>query len=307
MSNKLVTWFIFIALCIIWGSSFILMKIGLYDSANRPLLTAFQVAAMRIFSAGVILFPFVIKQWKKIPFHLAGRIILSGLIGSFIPAFLFCIAETKIDSGLAGVLNALTPMFVILAGFFIYGKKVPHNKIIGIILGLIGSVLLFLNQERHGMGELGYAGYIILATILYGVNVNMVQQKLAHVPSIVIVSFAFSALIIPSAAILWFTGYFRLPLSTTPYLIATAASSLLGIMGTAVASIIFYMLLKRGGPVFASLVTYGIPFVALGWGLVYKETVTWGQIASLLIILAGVYVANIDWSYWKTKRMKAKE
>jgi drug/metabolite transporter (DMT)-like permease len=63
-------------------------------------------------------------------------------------------------------------------------------------------------------------------------------------------------------------------------------------MGTALASIIFYMLVKRAGTLFASLVTYGIPFVAIGWGLLFGESITLAQVGCLLIILAGVYLVN---------------
>ncbi len=294
MPHKLVNWIIFFMLCLIWGSSFVLMKIGLYDKQGLPLLNPYQVASIRISSAGVVLLPFLIAQWKKIPFRLSGYIILSGILGSFLPAFLFCIAETKIDSTLAGTINALTPIFVILAGFIMYGNNVAANKIWGILLGFTGSVFLFISQDHRDLGKLGYTGLAVLATILYGVNVNMVQQKLKDVSSTVIVAFAFSSLIIPSVVILSFSGFFSLPLGDTNYQQATAASCLLGLLGTAFASVIFYVLMKRGGLVFASLVTYGIPFVALGWGWVYGETVTVAQMLSLLIILGGVYLANFD-------------
>lgn len=309
MPHKLINWTIFILLCLIWGSSFVLMKIGLYDKQGLPLLNAYQVAAIRILSAGIILLPFLIAQWKKIPFKLSGYIILSGILGSFLPAFLFCIAETKIDSTLAGTMNALTPIFVILAGLIMYGNKVASNKIWGIILGFTGSVLLFIAQDHKDLGKLGYTALAVLATILYGVNVNMVQQKLKGVSSTIIVAYAFSALIIPSVTILWFTGFFSLPLGETSYLKATSASCLLGMLGTAFASVIFYVLMKRGGLVFASLVTYGIPFVALGWGWVYGEKVTVVQILCLLIILGGVYLANLDFKKIKeqAKRMVTRK
>ncbi|MEO7313517.1 MAG: DMT family transporter [Chitinophagaceae bacterium] len=294
MPNKLINWVIFILLCLIWGSSFVLMKIGLYDTKGLPLLNPYQVAAIRILSAGLVLIPFLVAHWKKIPFKLAGYIILSGLMGSFIPAFLFCIAETKIDSTLAGTLNALTPIFVILAGLFMYGHKVASNKIWGIALGFGGSVLLFVTTKHDNLGDLAFVGFAVLATVLYGINVNMVQQKLKGVSSTIIVAFAFSALIIPCTIILWYTGFFSLPLAGTVYQKAVGASCVLGVFGTAFASVIFYVLMRRGGVVFASLVTYGIPFVALGWGWVYGEMVIMSQIICLLIILGGVYLANLD-------------
>lgn len=309
MSKKLINWIIFFVLCLIWGSSFVLMKIGLYDSGGHTLLNAYQVAAIRMLSAGLVLIPFLIAKWNKIPFRLGGYIILSGFMGSFVPAFLFCIAETKIDSNLAGMLNTLTPIFVILAGLVMYGNKVPKNKAWGIALGFAGSVLLFVTKKKEGLGEIGFIGFIVLATMLYGINVNMVQKKLKGVSSISIVALAFSALTIPSAFVLWFTGFFSLPLTEVNYQKATGASILLGMLGTAFASVLFYVLMKRGGLIFASLVTYGIPFVALGWGWVYGESITLAQIVCLLVILSGVYLANLDFKKIKAKafRMVGKQ
>lgn len=293
-SKKIINWILFVILCLIWGSSFILMKISMYDEESHPLLTPYQVAALRILSAGIVLLPSLIIKWKQVPFKLWKDMLLAGLLGSFFPAFLFCIAETKIDSALAGTLNSLTPIFVILTGIIIYKNVVPATKIWAILLGLAGSILLFVVKKHEDLGEIEYVGLIVFATFLYGVNVNIVQHKLKDVPSITIASFAFSALIIPCGIILWHTDYFSSSIERTSFLKASAAASTLGILGTAAASILFYVLLKRGGAIFASLVTYGIPFVALGWGIYYKEKITLLQIISLMIILSGVYLANMD-------------
>jgi drug/metabolite transporter (DMT)-like permease len=137
-----------------------------------------------------------------------------------------------------------------------------------------------------------YSLLIIAATILYGVNVNMVGTHLRTVNSINIAALAFVFLMVPSVVILYFSGYFHHQLSSGGMIQATAASAILGIMGTAVASIIFYMLLKRAGALFASTVTYGIPFVAIFWGLLDHETITLMQVGCLGIILLGVYLAN---------------
>jgi drug/metabolite transporter (DMT)-like permease len=294
MNTKAVNWGIFILLCLIWGSSFILMKLGMFTSTGTTLLSPYEVATIRILSAGLVLLPYLLTQLSNIPWSKAGYIVLSGVMGSLVPGFLFCIAETKIDSTLAGSLNALTPIFVILAGFVLYGTKVSNIKVLGIFLGLLGSALLFIVKKNANLGDLSYVLLIVLATILYGVNVNMVQRKLKGVSSTMIVAFAFSSLIIPCLLILLYTGFFKHPLTTAPFKKAVLAASVLGIIGTAFASIIFYVLMKRGGLVFASLVTYGIPFVAIGWGMVYGETINGAQVICLLIILCGVFIANLN-------------
>ena len=284
--ERLINWTLFIALVVIWGSSFILMKEGMRT------LSASQVAALRILSGGIVLLPVVFRSFRVIPSGQLGFVLLSGLLGSFIPAFLFCIAETRIDSSLAGFLNALTPIFTILIGLVFFRNPMEKKKWPGVLLGFSGMIVLFLARDTSGAANGWYALLVIIATISYALNVNMVDRYLRNVSSTNIAAFAFAMLIIPSLVVLMFTGFFSLPLEQSDVWYSIGASAVLGIMGTAVASVIFYVLLRRAGPVFSSMVTYGIPFVALFWGLLAGETVETLQVAGLGIILAGVYLTN---------------
>lgn len=254
-------------------------------------LNAWQVASLRIFSAGVVLIPFVINKLRAIPGKNLPRIFLSGMLGTFIPAYLFCLAETKLDSGVAGILNALTPLFTIVIGAVFFRSKLPINKWIGVLVGFTGLVMLITAGRDVQFSNMEYSSYIIVATICYGLNVNMVNRYLKHIPSLMLASVAFGLLIIPSGLILLATGYASQS-GTEGYWYSTGASAVLGIFGTAVASVLFYMLMKRAGPLFASMVTYGIPFVALFWGSLAGEVITMVQIACLILILLGVYLAN---------------
>jgi len=287
MNKKFIDWLIFALLSLIWGSSFILMKLGMQQ------LSAYQVAALRIFSAGLVLLPITIKYIKSVPPNKLFVIFLSGSIGNLIPAFLFCIAEKKIDSGLAGTLNSLTPIFVVVTGYIFFNIQTSINKIIGIFIAFTGSFLLLfstshLQQSMHFFLVL----LVVLATILYGFNVNMVSKKLSGILSLHIAAIALSLNAIPALLVLIFTGYFTLPLGNKNMLVATGASVVLGVLGTAVATVIFYILVKRAGGVFATMVTYGIPFIAIGWGFIYGEAFGWQQAICLLIILIGVYYSN---------------
>ncbi|HEX6913971.1 MAG TPA: DMT family transporter [Chitinophagaceae bacterium] len=287
MSHRLINWMLFILLCFIWGSSFMLMKLGIHE------LSPYQVASIRLFSAGLVLVPFAVKALRAIPKRQLFFSILSGLLGSFFPAYLFCLAQTRIDSSLAGILNALTPLFTIILGVVFFRLKAAPNKWIGIITGFIGlSLLPFAANKGVSLNDFSYSLLVLLATLLYGLNVNVVGTYLRAVNSINIAALAFVFLMIPSGIILYFTGYFEQPLANPNYIRASVASAVLGIMGTAVASILFYMLLKRAGALFASMVTYGIPFVAIFWGLLDNETITIWQVGCLGIILTGVYLAN---------------
>jgi drug/metabolite transporter (DMT)-like permease len=120
----------------------------------------------------------------------------------------------------------------------------------------------------------------------------MVSRHLKEIGSLNIAAFAFAILTVPSFLVLLFTGFFRLPLFNSAHLLSTGAGVLLGLMGTAIASVLFYMLVKRAGVLFSSMVTYGIPFVAVFWGIVYGEVITLLQLGCLGIILAGVYLTN---------------
>jgi drug/metabolite transporter (DMT)-like permease len=285
-SNRFLNWLLFIALSFIWGTSFILMKEGMQQ------LTPFHVASLRMLSAGLILLPIAIKRFKTVPPQKLGRVILSGLLGSFFPAFLFCIAETRIDSALAGILNALTPICVVIIGTVAFRQPGTRNQVAGVIIGFLGLILLFISNANISLAHVSYSLLVLLATLSYGLNVNMVNKSLLQIQSLTIASIALSALIIPSFLVLSFTGFFHLDFRSTHVLWSVGCSTFLGLTGTAIATILFYMLLKKAGPIFSSMVTYGIPLVAMFWGWLAGEAVTLLQGACLIVILAGVYISR---------------
>jgi len=286
MDKKLINVAIFCILSIIWGSSFVLMKEGL------TALSAYQVASLRMLFSGLVLLPFAINAFKKIPKEKMGIVFLSGFLGNFIPAYLFCIAETNIDSSLAGILNSLTPLFTILVGLSFFKTTINRQKMIGVVIGFIGLCLLFAAGKNISFQNLGFASLVLVATFFYGLNVNVVGKFLKNIRAIDIVSVAFAFLIIPSTIILYLTGYFSMSFTNPHFQHATMASIVLGVVGTSIASILFYMLIKRSTIIFASMVTYGIPIIAVAWGIYFGESISILQVGSLLIILAGVYIVN---------------
>jgi drug/metabolite transporter (DMT)-like permease len=289
VSKKLIDWILFIVLSVIWGSSFILMKIGLDNK-----LSPYHIAAVRIVAAGLLLLPVAVKAFGKIPVKNFPIIFLSGALGSFFPAFLFCIAEQEIDSSLAGMLNSLTPIFVIIIGALFFKKDTPANKVIGILIAFAGSILLILSKGPiKTTDNLINPLLIVLATIMYGMNVNIVSKYLSHLSSLQVAALALSSNALPALCVLYFTGFFSLPFGDAAIIKATVASIVLGIGGTAIATILFYNLVKRAGPIFSSMVTYGIPFVAIILGVYFNnEDFNRKKGACLLIILFGVFWAN---------------
>ena len=286
MQQKWINWLVFALLSLVWGSSFVLIKEGLRS------FSPYQVASLRMLFAGLVLLPFAIKALPQIPKDKMGLVLISGVAGNFIPAFLFCIAETQIDSSLAGILNSLTPLFTILVGISFFKVQTNITKIIGVIIGFIGLCFLFAAGKDMSMRNMSYAGLVLMATLFYGINVNMVGRYLQNIGALNIASVAFSFLVLPSAAILFFTGYFNNNFTNQTVIQSSLASAVLGIVGTSLASILFYYLIKKAGVIFGSLVTYGIPIVAVCWGMVYGEKITPMQYVWMGVILLGVFIAN---------------
>jgi drug/metabolite transporter (DMT)-like permease len=288
LNKNLINWLLFTALTFLWGSSFILMKFSLEE------FSAYQVASLRIISAGIVLLPFAIRFFRLIPKDKLHFVFLSGMLGNLLPAFLFCMAEVGISSTLAGMLNSLTPIFTIFIGTVFYNVQVTANKVMGILIAFAGSVLLLLSKGVSSNQDIFYVLFVILATISYGLNVNMVNKHLKGIPSLHIAAVGLALNAIPALIVLIFTGFFSGLHSSPPFFKALGAAAILGIGGTAIASVLFYKLMKRAGLVFSSMVTYCMPVVAIMWGLYFNEPVGWKQLACLVLILAGVFVANIE-------------
>jgi drug/metabolite transporter (DMT)-like permease len=288
LNKNLNNWLLFILLSFVWGSSFILMKLGMEQ------FSAYEVAALRICLSGIVLLPVAIRSFSAIPTGKLWYIFFSGLLGSLFPAFLFCIAETKISSPLAGTLNALTPIFVIIIGGLFFGARPNAAKIVGILIAFTGTVLLMFTREVEGEQPFGYMLCVIAATMMYGINVNMVTRHLKAIGSIEIAAIALALVALPALVVLFFTGFFQYRFTNEAVLRSLGATALLGVVGTAIATILYYRLMKLTGPVFSSMVTYGIPVVAVFWGVVFREPVGWKQVACLVLILAGVFIANIE-------------
>ncbi len=288
---KFINWLLFLAMSLIWGSSFILMKFGM------DTLSPYQVVSIRIFSAGLILLPFSITKLKKFDKKTHVYLFLTGFIGNFLPAYLFCFAETHLDSAFAGTLNALTPILTVVVGVILYKMKSTFYQNLGIIIGFIGLLFLsFSKSELIGFDQkhLFFTFLVFLATLGYAFNVLFVAQYLKGVKPIEIASLAFLYSGILALIILFFTGFFSAEVfARDNFLESTIYSVILGFINTALAGYLFYILLQRAGAIFASMVTYGIPFVAVVLGSLNDEIISVKQISCLVLILVGVYLGSI--------------
>jgi drug/metabolite transporter (DMT)-like permease len=285
--NTLTSYSIFLLLTLIWGSSFILMKYSLTQ------LSPVQTAALRIFSAALVLLPFGIIHFNKIPRRKLFFVILGGLTGNLLPAFLFTAAiADRTESSLASILNSTTPLCVVLIALLIFRDKISPLQILGVGLGFTGIVFLYAFRGNISAADLGPAGLILLATLSYGVNINIVGHYLKDLNPFHIATVSIGSMIIPTSIILWYTHFFHLPFKQHAVAMAVGEAVTLGIVCTALATSLYYILIKKAGGVFASLVTYAIPFVGILLGAQDNEPLTIEMIPALGLILFGVYLTK---------------
>ncbi|MCU0468817.1 MAG: DMT family transporter [Arcicella sp.] len=279
-------WGLLALLAIIWGSSFILVKKSLH------VFDASQVGSLRIVAAFLFFLPFFILNLKQIPFKKAHLFLLVGCLGNLFPAYLFSLAGSKLDSGVSGALNSTTPLFTLIVGVLFFNNNITSRQTMGIILGFIGALLLVLAGAK-GLQFNGYALYVVLATVLYGFNLNITKKYLTdlNLSPFLITAFIFMT-IGPVAITVLFSGDFiqkaQQPEALQPIIYAV----LLGVLGSAIAMVLFNKLIQVTSAVLASSVTYLIPIVAIIWGILDGETIQIQHFLGMGIILVGVYLVN---------------
>ncbi len=286
MKTKELKWIYLFVLALIWGSSFILIKRGLIG------LNPLQVGSLRIIFAALFLIAIGFRSLPKIPLHQWKYLALTALFGTFIPAFLFAIAQTQIDSSVSSILNSLTPLNTLIIGTLLFGLQFKRIQIIGVFIGFLGTTLLILNGAiHHPEQNYYYAILVLIATLCYATNVNLIKKYLSDLSPLSISTGNFTVMLFPALVILFSSGFFD-----TMYQIevknAVFYVMILGIIGTGIANIIFFKLIQMSSPVFATSVTYLIPIVAFFWGMLDQEMLTLVQLVGALIILFGVYLTS---------------
>ena len=284
---RFVAWALLLLLTIVWGSSFILIKKGLI------VYSATQVASIRILSASLFMIPFAISWLKRIDKKFLPLIFVSGFIGSLIPAFLFSIAQTKLDSAITGIVNSLTPVFVLVIGVMFYKQKITAITILGLLLAISGTALLIFYGSGGNHNFNYYALFVVGATILYGINVNILKFNLSDLNPVAISSLSIF-MVGPIAAIQLFgmTDFTSRLSEGGDAVLALIFLSILGVIGTSLALMLFNVLIKMTTPLFSSSVTYLIPIVAVIWGLIDGEQLFFYHYLSMAVIIFGVYLAN---------------
>ena len=256
-------------------------------------LTPWELGALRMVAASAFLLPVALRRLNRVEKD-QWRVLASvGLLGSLIPGFLFAFAQMKIDSAIAGVVNALTPIFTILIGMLFYKKKHPIRIFIGILIGFVGITVLAMAGGSGGFSVNGYVFFVVLATVCYGTNVNLIKHHLHKLQALTVT--AISLMIAGPVALVYligFTDFFTKVVSSPEVQLAAGYTALLGILSTAIALSLFNRILQLTDTVFASSVTYLIPIVAIIWGLIDQEVLLPMHYVGIGTIIFGVWITN---------------
>lgn len=286
-------WLILAVLMITWGSSFILIKKGLI------VFSSMQVGALRVSIAFLVLIPFAYKRFKELK-RKHWLVLFLVSLGSAAPAFLFPMAQMHIDSATAGILNSLTPLFTMLIGILLFKLKVKWYNVLGVMIGLFGAVgLISVSGGGNFKFNFGFAIYIVIATILYAFNANLIKSFLKDLSSLTITIYSFFFFGIPTLLYLFLWTDFLVKMETHPqFWEGLSYVGILAIFGTAIALIVFNYLIKITTVVFASSVTYLIPIVALIWGFIDGERFGLVNVLWIICILLGVFLVNAKRILW---------
>lgn len=272
---------------LVWGSSYILIKKGL--EVYNPV----QLAGLRVSISALAFLPVFLYRLRKVDLSKIHFLLVVGIAGSFLPAFLFAFAQTKISSSVTGVLSSLTPLFTLATGVLFFRSPMLWSKILGVLAGLAGASLLVLFGREAGFSGSGsYALLVVLASLLYSLSANTVNSHLKEMDAITISAVSFAIIGIPGVIILLNAGFLSV-ISTHPQAwTALGYVTILALLGTVMASILFFQLVHMTNAVFASTVSYLIPMVALFWGLLDGEYIAIYHIFGMILILFGVYLSR---------------
>lgn len=266
------------------------MKRSLFFEGEE-LFSPWQVAALRLSSAFLVLSPVLWKHRKLLLSGYLLPLLVVGWFGNGLPAYLFTLAQTRMDSGIVGMLNSLTPLFTFFISVAIFRTGWRWAQLYGVLLGLIGALYLVYSSASGLGGEWSYALFVVLATLCYGISVNTIRHKLSDMGSVTIAALGLSLAGIPSLFFLMMTDPFVV-MRNEGSGFGLLSAIILGTVGTAGALMLFNGLIKREGVLFSASVTYIIPFFAVMWGMIDGEELGLTQVIAGVIVLSGIYLVN---------------
>lgn len=270
---------------IIWGSSFILIK------KTLPVFNPYQIGAFRAGISGVFLafigFPAMRRMTKRDIFWIG----LSGLFGNFLVVFIFPFAQQAVSSSLAGIINALDPIFTLILGAFLFGIRSKPIQYLGAVIGFGGAVILvYTSGSESSQNHYFYILLLIIGSALYAVSALIVEKKLQHIKSTELASSIYTFWMIPSLIILVYSGFFTdIDYSKLETLESLGTLVFLTVVSTTFVMFLFFKLVQDTSAVFVSTVSLLIPVIAVFWGILDGEKFTiWYALGGILVVI-GVY------------------
>ena len=241
--------------------------------------------------ASILLSPIAFKNLKKINKKNVFYLLEVAFIGNAIPSYLFAMGQTHITSSLAGILNSVTPISTLIIGIILFKSRASWINTIGLLMGLIGTVGLIYSSSSNVDGDLPFSLLIVLAGIMYALNLNIIKYLLTDLNGIALTSIAFLMTFPIALGYLSYVGF------TPTHRVELGMESLfyifiLALFSSAIAVVGFNILVKYTTAIFASSVTYIIPIFAIMWGLFDGEIILWIQIIWLIIIILGIRLVN---------------
>ena len=283
---KSIDLFLLVLLGLIWGSSFFNIKIATYS--YEP----FTLALIRVIFASIPLY--LLCKYKKIKIKAFSKnwkpYAVIGLCNITIPFVLIAIGTGMINSYLAAMLMSTTPLSgSILAHFFTKDEKITFFKSIGILIGFTGILILFLDNLIINESNYLYVLIIILGSTFYSIGgILTLKLKKKGNENVTTSTTLWSIIfLIPLSFI------FETPLESNPTLVSTLSLFYLGVVATGLAWLIRFRILTVNGLVFQTQVAYLIPIFGVMFGyFLMDEIITWRVLASLVIIIIGIYIVK---------------
>lgn len=285
-------WIAFIALGIIWSSSFLWIKIGVQE-ASPTVLVAFRMLFGALTAVAVAVYQKL--EWPR-DWQTWKTYLILGPTSLAIPIFLISWGEQSIDSAVASILNATVPLFtLVIAHYFLHDDKMTVQKVVGLLTGFAGIVILLL-QDLMGIEQSSIIGEgaVILASLFYAGSVVYARKATAHVQGAI----RGAAPLLIAALFMWTVALITEKPFAMPQLPITWVAALwLGILGSGVAMILNYYLLHEIGPTRTVLVTYTFPPVGVLLGVIFlNESLTWQLFVGGFLVVASLIIVN-----WKKR------
>ncbi len=275
------------ALALLWGSSFLFIKIGV---ATIPPVT---LTAMRLIAATIILYIFARQAGQPLPAGKAiwGTIALAAFFGNAVPFTLINWGEEVIDSGLAAILMSGMPLFTLVCAHLVTDdEKMNRRKFAGVLCGLAGLVVLIGPAKLSQLGDDGVRQLAVAtASICYGIHALIIRQ-VKNVPGKALAACVIGAsalMVVPVALLL------EQPWTLQPSSASLWSALVLGIFQTALATLMMFALIRRQGATFFSQINFLVPLIGVAYGMVFlAERPSANAYAALALILAGIAIAR---------------